>query len=87
MLEEQIMIFTEQLYNELEEGMSFQEVCERIGDSPDVISSESTQIYPGVQLIDQKTDLYEWKDDKDHYIRGLFLTGKLQEKFCNYIPD
>lgn len=81
------MIFTEQLFDELEEGMFFQEVCERIGENPDLISSTTQQIEPGIKLMQQTTDLYEWIDDQEHSIRGLFIMGQLQEKTNNYSSD
>jgi hypothetical protein len=84
MLEVQIMKFTEQLYDELEEGMFFQEVCERIGDNPGLISSTTQQIEPGIKLMQQTTDLYEWIDDNENAIRGLFVMGQLREKTNSY---
>jgi len=74
------MLFTEQIFDELEDGMFFQEVCERIGEHPHLISSTNQQIEPGIKLMQQTTDLYEWQDEENTSIRGLFIMGQLREK-------
>ena len=81
------MVFTKALYDELEDGMLFQEVCERLGEDAALISSTTQQLEPGIRLMQQTTDLYEWIDDEHKAIRGLFIMGQLAEKSNSFTED
>lgn len=67
-------------FDTLQEGMTYDEAEEVMGSEGELISSEAAQIEPGIKLLQQVTNIYEWKDDADHTIRLMFIRDTLQEK-------
>ena len=68
------------LFDALQEGMTYEEVLEVMGECGELISQESAQIEPGIKLMEQITSIYEWRDEDDHAIRLMFVRDNLHEK-------
>ncbi len=67
-------------FDALHEGMTYDEAVEAMGSDGTLISSEAAQIEPGIKLLQQVTNIYEWKDDANHAIRLMFVRDALHEK-------
>jgi Cu/Ag efflux pump CusA len=74
------MPVTRDQFDALQEGMTHDEAVEIMGSDGELISSEAAQIEPGIKLLQQVTNIYEWKDDENHSIRLMFVRDTLQEK-------
>jgi hypothetical protein len=66
-------------FESLERGMDYEEVCAVLGGGGELISSESAQIEPGIAVLSVQTDLYEWRNENDSWIRLMFNQHQLSD--------
>lgn len=66
-------------FNKLHKGMSYEEVRGILGGPGELISSETAQIEPGLKVFAIQTDLYEWRNSDDSWVRLMFNQGQLHD--------
>ena len=76
--EEHRMITLSQ-FESLEKKMDYEEVCAILGGAGELISSESAQIEPGLQVLSVVTDLVEWRNEDGSWIRLMFNQKRLSD--------
>ena len=72
-------MITQAHYDKLHKGMEYEEVCELLGSPGELISSETAQIEPGITAFAMQTDLYEWRNPDDSWVRLMFNQGQLHD--------
>ena len=66
-------------FESLEKDMDYEEVCEILGGPGELLSSESAQIEPGIQVLAVVTDLYEWRNEDGSWVRLMFNQKSLND--------
>lgn len=72
-------MITQSQFNKVHKGMSYQEVCDILGGPGELLSSETAQIEPGITALAMVTDLYEWRNDDDSWVRLMFSQNQLHD--------
>ncbi len=74
------MTLTLNIYKSLGNGITVSQAETLIGDPGSLLSSETAQIEPGLTLLEQQTEIYEWSDEGNRSIRLMFVRGLLHDK-------
>ena len=72
------MITLEQ-FDCLKRGITYEQAREFLGEEGTLISSETAQIEPGIQLMGLQTEIFEWRNEDGASVRLLFKRNKLNE--------
>jgi len=72
-------MITLQQFDALERGMSYKQACQILGEEGALISSESAQIEPGIQVMALQTEIFEWRNEDGASIRLMFKQDALNE--------
>ena len=67
-------------FDQIQAGMSFEEVVELLGGEGALLSSSTAQLEPGITVAPLVTEVHEWGDDLGAHVRIMFGNGLVRDK-------
>ena len=67
-------------YDQVEKGMTLEEVEAILGEEGEIVSGHTAQIEPGIPIGVMDTQVREWQLDDGTVVRVMFGGGNVREK-------